>query len=166
MNDIFETPEDSQDRKRKAFQKELEDLQEAERRMEKEFQTRIEFPKKTSDSLEDDFISSEEESMIDSSENPGLVEKMWHEAQNVIIKRVKKGHIRTSILLEKKTYLKAASNTRDSKFSFKDATKQIFDIVDDWAATEGEGIELAISLWELNESAGFHKSKKARPKKV
>jgi hypothetical protein len=164
MIDLFENTEESQERKRKQFLEDLKKIQEDEARLEKEMQMKLEFKTSNESTSQDEseFISADEESLIDNSEDPVTITKYWHDAQNIIIKKVEKGKMRNTILGEKKLYLKNYSNTTDSKFTFKDAAKKVFNVVDDWIATDGHPIELAVSMWELNEDAGFHKVKKAK----
>lgn len=99
------------------------------------------------------------DALVDGSEDPIRVSKLWNGAQGLIIANVPKGKQRKFALNEKRLFLKASANTRDSKFTFLNAVQTVFDVVEKWVQSNEDAVELGMALWDLNERSGFHSKK-------
>lgn len=99
-------------------------------------------------------------SLLENSEDPPLLKKLWYNAQTAITTNIEKGKIRNFALNEKGLFLKKRASTSDQRFSFKEANQEVWGIVDNWIRSSASPIELGIALWDLNEQYGYHAPKK------
>ena len=99
------------------------------------------------------------DALVDGSEDPVRVGKLWNGAQGLILSNIPKGKQRKFALNEKRLFLKASANTRDSKFTFLNAVQTVFDVVEKWVQSNEDAVELGMALWDLNERNGFHSKK-------
>jgi hypothetical protein len=139
----------------------LQDLLDAEAKLDAVWQGRLLLEEKRTDEAEAQ-LDLDIASLIENSEDPPLTKKLWHNAQSSILSNIEKGPLRNFALAEKGLFLRKRGNTTDQKFSFKQANQVVWDVVSNWINSNANPIELGMSLWDLNEELGYHRRKAPR----